>query len=330
MRQGGHAGQLRQLGLGVPHRQSLQERGRAADDLAEEEAHLQFARAPEVHVGDAAHGHERAGQAETGGPGHHGLGPASRVGVEAVAGDGQLGLVRVPRHQAGVPLGHEARGGRTGRAVVGRRVRPHAHDALAQRPVHPQHGRHRGDGRHHHHQCHQEPEADQPPLRMVVQEGSDAGEEGEKAQHQGRQERDGDEPELAHHLAVEQARPDEVGQVAVEPLHAVEQRARPLPRLELGQQLLHDMVAERRVDRRARVLERVVGIELVAVDDADAVGPRVGLHHEVHGQRDDAHPDALLAARPRRRRPRPGARRGCPAGSRPDGRPTQRRTGGPR
>ena len=54
---------------------------------------------------------------------------------------------------------------------------------------------------------------------------------------------------LPDHLAVEEAGSDEVGQVAVEPLHAVEQRARVLAGLELGQHLLDDVVTERRVDR---------------------------------------------------------------------------------
>ncbi len=83
----------------------------------------------------------------------------------------------------------------------------------------------------------------------MVQQGPDPREEREEAQHQRGQERNGHEPNLAHHLAVEEARAHEVRHVAVEPLHPVEERARCLARFDLRQELLYHVMPEGRVDR---------------------------------------------------------------------------------
>ena len=130
---------------------------------------------------------------------------------------------------------------------MGGGVGPHAHHAFAQGAVDPQHGGQGGHRSDDDHERNEHAEPDEPALGVVVQQRPDPREEGEETQHEGGQEWNGDKPELAHHLAVEQARADEVGQIAVEPLHAVEQRARLLARLELGQDLLHDVVPDRRV-----------------------------------------------------------------------------------
>ena len=103
---------------------------------------------------------------------------------------------------------------------------------------------------------------------------------------------------LPDDLAVEEARPDEVGDVPVEPLHPLEQRARRLARLELGQQVADHVVAEGGVHRRPRVLEGVVGVGLVPVDHPDPLGPVVGADDQVAGQGEVARRRAAPSSTP--------------------------------
>ncbi len=124
---------------------------------------------------------------------------------------------------------------------------------------------------------HQDAEADDPAGGMVMEQAAHAGEKGEQAQQQDGHEGDGEQPELADDLAVEEAGTDELGDVPVEALHVLEQGPGRLPRLELGEQVADHVVAERCVDRRPRVLEGVVRIGLVAVDDPDPLDAAVGV-----------------------------------------------------
>ena len=169
-----------------------------------------------------------AGGTATGGPRTDAV-PLPGVGVEALAHHRELGFVGVAGDHPGEPLGHQPGGVGPGRGVVGGRVGPGAHRRLAQGPVDPEQGGHGGHRGHGGHEDHQEPEARQPADRVVVEQSAHPGEEGQQAQQDDGHERDGHQPQLADDLAVEEAGPDEVGDVAVEPLDALEQRPGALP-----------------------------------------------------------------------------------------------------
>ena len=82
-------------------------------------------------------------------------------------------------------------------------------------------------------------------------------------------------PAAPEDLPVEQAGGEHLADAAgvVEPAEALEQAAGAVGLVDLGEDLAHDVVAERRVDRRARVDEAVERVVLVAVDDVDLLGP---------------------------------------------------------
>jgi hypothetical protein len=82
--------------------------------------------------------------------------------------------VGVAGDHAGKPLGDQAGRFGPGRRVVAGRIGPGADCGLPQRPVHPEQGGHRG---HDHDEGDQSPEAEQPPLGMVVQQAADTGQE---------------------------------------------------------------------------------------------------------------------------------------------------------
>jgi hypothetical protein len=150
---------------------------------------------------------------------------------------------------SGKALGHQPGGLGPGRGVVGDRVGPLVEGAFPQRLVDPEHGGQGGHHRHHHDEEDQQPEGDQPPLAVVLQQRPEAGDEGQEPEQEGSDERDGQEPELADDLAVEEPGADEAGRFAVQPLHPVEQRTGVLAGRQLGQHLADDVMAERGVHR---------------------------------------------------------------------------------
>ena len=239
------------------------------------------------------HGQERLWQPEPGLSFPDDLGGASRVGVESLAYLGDLGLVGVAADQARVPGGDQARCFGSSGSVVGCRVAPLGDRGVGQCAVDPEHrgdSRHRGDDRD---RDHEDAERDQPPLGVMAKQRLDSWHEGKEAQHQSRRERHGQPPQTSHDLAVEETGSEESGGIPVAPLDPLEQRAGLLTGRELGEDLPHDVVAQRRVDGGSRILERVVLIELVAVHHPDQLAVVPGHHGQVAREAHVRHAEAF-------------------------------------
>ena len=223
-----------------------------------------------------------------GGAGPDRLHAAAAVGVEAAAHDAELGLVGVAGDEAGVALGDEGGGPLALVGVVALDVALAAGGGRHDGVVHPQHG---DDHDHGDEQADADgggADADEPALGVEAEQAAHAGEPRGEPQHQGGEERDEQVPAAPEHLPVEQAGGEHLADAAgvVEPAQAFEQAAGGVGLLHLREDLAHDVVAERRVDRRAGVDEAVEGVVLVAVDDVDLLRAAVGGDHEVEGDGD--------------------------------------------
>ena len=224
-RKGGDHRHGGRVALGPGQGQPLEQDRAAQRDVAQPQLDLEDHPAVQLDIGEALHGQERLGKAVPGAATGDRGGAAAGVGVEAVAHHRQLGLVGVAGDHAGESLGHQASGLGPGRGVVSVRIRPGGHRCLPEGTVDPQQGGGGGHAGHDHHKQYQDAETDEPASRMLVQQVPDTGKEREQAEQEKGDERHGQQPYLADELPVEEPRTDELGDVAVEGLHVLEQRA---------------------------------------------------------------------------------------------------------
>ena len=284
---------------------------------------LRSSRARELDPGAAQDAGEGPGHPEAGRCGAQRLDPAAAVGVEAAVDDRQLRLVGVAGDQSGVAGGDERGGLLALRRVVAFDLGLTADRRAGHGVVDPDHGDERGEAHDDRDADGGGAEADEPALGVEAQESTDSGEEGDQPEDHGGEERDEEPPRPPGDLPVEQAGRQHLGDLGgvVQPAQAVEESAGPIGGRQLGEDLLDHVVAERRVDRRARVDEVVVRVVLVAVDDADLLLAVVGLQDEVARQGDIGGARAVDDRPDHVRRPRRCVRRGCRRA---------RRGGGPR
>ena len=284
----------------------------------------------DLDVGEPVHGDEGVGQSEPGFAANHRGRPAARVGVEAVPHHRQLGFVGMARHHAGVALGDQAGRLGPGRGIVGRRIGPGADRCLPQGPVDPQQSGHGGHRRHDHDDGHDKAETQQPPLGMVMEESVDAGEEGKEPQEEDGHEGNGYQPDLPDDLAVEEPRPDEVGDVPVQPLHTLEKRTRASVGLRARAAGRGRHGGQRACRPATRGPRRCCKDQTGCRGRPVPAGPRG--RYPPEGCRPGRMTRRAGADGERRhwRRPMPAVRRGCRTGRPRDGRPRRRSGRSPR